>query len=202
MPAVTRSCRPDGIYAPNLISPHASMPTSTWRATRPRLGTALRRSRHVAASREGGPLFLSISQWKRPTPKACGRIETMRPSTALSAAVIASLATTVGIAGIATAAPDPTITADPVRVDSNAIQTVRGRNWPVIEFCSRTIRVSVRSPQNSAPIAQRHVSDSGRFRSAGSPTTRTSLRAAGGWSRACAARAARTAPPSSSVRAG
>jgi hypothetical protein len=43
------------------------------------------------------------------------------------------------------------------------IQTVRGRNWPVIEFCSRTIRVSVRSAQNSAPIAQRHIRADGRF---------------------------------------
>jgi hypothetical protein len=86
----------------------------------------------------------------------------MRPSTALTAAVIAALA---GLAGVAGAAPgDPVISADPVRVDSNAIQTVRGRNWPVIEFCSRTIRVLVRSPQNAAPIAQRHISDTGRFR--------------------------------------
>jgi hypothetical protein len=88
----------------------------------------------------------------------------MRPSTALAAAVMASLAAGAG-AGIATAAPgDPVITPDPVRVDHDAIQTVRGRNWPVIEFCSRTVRVSVRSPQNAAPIAQRHVSDTGRFR--------------------------------------
>jgi hypothetical protein len=88
----------------------------------------------------------------------------MRPSTVLAAAVMASLAAGAG-AGIATAAPgDPVITADPVRVDHDAIQTVRGRNWPVIEFCSRTVRVSVRSPQNAAPIAQRHVSDTGRFR--------------------------------------
>jgi hypothetical protein len=86
----------------------------------------------------------------------------MRPSTAPTAVVIASLTTA---AGIAAAAPgDPRITADPAVVDSNAVQTVRGRNWPVIEFCSRTIRVSVRSAQNAAPIAQRHVSDTGRFR--------------------------------------
>ena len=85
----------------------------------------------------------------------------MRLSTALTAAVIASLA---AAAGVATAQSDPRITADPIRVDSDAIQVVRGRNWPVIEFCSRTIRVSVRSPQNAAPIAQRHVSDTGRFR--------------------------------------
>jgi hypothetical protein len=86
----------------------------------------------------------------------------MRSSTALTAAVIASLTTA---AGIATAAPgDPRITADPAVVPSDQIQTVRGRNWPVIEFCSRTIRVSVRSVQNSVPIAQRHVTDTGRFR--------------------------------------
>jgi hypothetical protein len=91
----------------------------------------------------------------------------MRPSTALTAAVIASLTTA---AGIASAAPgDPAVTADPVKVHSNAVQTVRGRNWPVIEFCSRTVRVSVRSPQNSVAIAQRHVSDTGRFRFRWSP---------------------------------
>jgi hypothetical protein len=88
----------------------------------------------------------------------------MRAPTALTAAVIASLTTAAGVAGVAGAQGDPRITADPIRVDHDAIQTVRGRNWPVIEFCSRTVRVSVRSPQNSAPIAQRHVSDTGRFR--------------------------------------
>ena len=86
----------------------------------------------------------------------------MRASTALTAAVIASLAAAAAVATAATG--DPRITADPVRVDHDAIQTVRGRNWPVIEFCSRTVRVSVRSAQNSAPIAQRHVRDTGRFR--------------------------------------
>jgi hypothetical protein len=86
----------------------------------------------------------------------------MRPSTALTAVVIASLA---AAAAVATAAPgDPRITADPATVDHDAIQTVQGRRWPVIEFCSRTVRVSVRSDQNSAPIAQRHVRDTGRFR--------------------------------------
>ena len=94
-------------------------------------------------------------------PGGCGSIDPMRAATALTAAVIASLA---AAGGVATAQGDPRITADPIRVDSDAIQVVRGRNWPVSEFCSRTIRVSVRSPQNAAPIAQRHVSDSGRFR--------------------------------------
>jgi hypothetical protein len=81
----------------------------------------------------------------------------MRRATALTAAVLASLATAAG------AQAAQSITADPVRVDRTDVQTVRGRGWPVIEFCSRTVRVSVRSAQNSAPIAQGQVSDSGRF---------------------------------------
>ena len=55
------------------------------------------------------------------------------------------------------------ITATPKTVKRTAIQTVRGGGWPVIEFCSRTIRVFVKSPQNVAPIAQRHIGDNGRF---------------------------------------
>jgi hypothetical protein len=63
----------------------------------------------------------------------------------------------------ATAAAAQHITASPKTVKRNEIQTVRGAGWPVIEFCSRTIRVSVRSDQNAAPIAQRHIRDDGRF---------------------------------------
>ena len=94
---------------------------------------------------------------KRLTRKSCGNIDPMRRATALTAAVIASLAAAAG------AQAAQSISADPARVGSADVQTVRGRGWPVIEFCSRTVRVSVRSAQNSAPIAQRHVSDSGRF---------------------------------------
>jgi hypothetical protein len=86
----------------------------------------------------------------------------MRASTALIAVVTASLAALVGVA--AAAPGDPKLSADPATVNSGAIQTVRGRNWPVFENCSRTVRVSVRSAQNAAPLAQRHVSDQGRFR--------------------------------------
>jgi hypothetical protein len=83
----------------------------------------------------------------------------MRRSTALTA---------VALAGIATAAPASAqaaqrVNASPQTVNRTDIQTVRGRGWPVIEFCSRTVRVFVRSAQNSVPIAQRHVRDNGRF---------------------------------------
>ena len=81
----------------------------------------------------------------------------MRRSTALTAAVLASLITAAG------AQAAQSISADPPRVDRADIQTVRGRGWPVIEFCSRTIRARVVSAQNSAPIAQRHIGDDGRF---------------------------------------
>jgi len=83
----------------------------------------------------------------------------MRPSTALTAVVTAGAA----LAAPASAAAVPHISATPQTVARNAIQTVHGRGWPVIEFCSRTVRVSVRSPQNSAPIAQRHIGENGRF---------------------------------------
>ena len=83
----------------------------------------------------------------------------MRLSTALTAVVIVGAAA----AAPALAQGDPRITASPQTVKRTDIQTVRGRNWPVIEFCSRTIRARVVSAQNSAPIAQRHIGDDGRF---------------------------------------
>ncbi len=83
----------------------------------------------------------------------------MRAAAALTAAV----AIVLTAAAAAPAQPAPRVTADPVTVDRGATQTVRGRNWPVFENCSRTIRASVRSAQNAAPIAQRHIRDDGRF---------------------------------------
>jgi hypothetical protein len=69
----------------------------------------------------------------------------------------------LGLAAPAAAGGSQRISATPKTVNRTAIQTVHGRGWPVIEFCSRTIRVSVRSAQNAAPIAQRHVKANGRF---------------------------------------
>jgi hypothetical protein len=79
-----------------------------------------------------------------------------------------AILTAVITAGVAAAAPATAqsaqrITANPQTVNRAATQTVRGFGFPVIEFCSRTVRVSVRSAQNAVPIAQRHVRDNGRF---------------------------------------
>jgi hypothetical protein len=83
----------------------------------------------------------------------------MRPIAALTAVVLAGVA----LAATAAGQTNQTITASPKTVKRTDVQTVRGRGWPVIEFCSRTVRVFVRSAQNSAPIAQRHIRDTGRF---------------------------------------
>ena len=83
----------------------------------------------------------------------------MRTLAALTAVVLAGLA----IAVPSIAQNSQSITASPKTVKRTDIQTVRGRGWPVIEFCSRTVRVAVRSPQNLVPIAQRRVRTNGRF---------------------------------------
>jgi hypothetical protein len=88
-------------------------------------------------------------------------------SAALTVVVLA-----VALAAAAVAQAAQRITADPAVVDSDQVQTVRGSGWPVIEFCSRTVRVFVRSAQNEVVIAQRHVSDQGRFRFRWSPDNR------------------------------
>jgi hypothetical protein len=103
--------------------------------------------------------MLRVRNGKRPTHRERASIDRMRVPAALTAAVIAALTLAAGVP----AQPTQRVTADPPTVNRDATQTVRGRNWPVFENCSRTIRASVRSAQNSAPIAQRHISDNGRF---------------------------------------
>jgi hypothetical protein len=83
----------------------------------------------------------------------------MRPGAALTVVVLAALTLAIP----STAQNSQSISATPKTVKRTDIQTVRGRGWPVIEFCSRTVRVFVRTAQNSAPIAQRHIRANGRF---------------------------------------
>jgi hypothetical protein len=76
---------------------------------------------------------------------------------------VATLAVVLLVALPAAVEAAQSISATPKTVNRADVQTVRGRGWPVIEFCSRTIRVSVRSAQNLVPIAQRHIAANGRF---------------------------------------
>jgi hypothetical protein len=62
------------------------------------------------------------------------------------------------------AAAKPRVTANPNPIPFGEKQTVKGRGWPVIEFCSRTVRLSLRSDQNAFPIGRDRVNTGGRFR--------------------------------------
>ena len=152
---------PEAVQPPLALWPHRS-PSRRRSRIRRRCGSARTSKVESIAPKNSIPGGLGALCCEMETESAhplesCGTIRPMRRSAALTAAVIASLTTAAG------AQAAQSISADPVKVGQNATQTVRGRDWPVIEFCSRTVRVSVRSAQNSVPIAQRHVSDSGRF---------------------------------------
>jgi len=67
------------------------------------------------------------------------------------------------LAAPAGAAAAPRIEITPRVVDADAEQTVRGRGWPVIEFCSRTVRIRLVSDQNLVTLGRVRVSDRGRF---------------------------------------
>ena len=79
-------------------------------------------------------------------------------SRALVLAVVMSLA----LAG--PAAARQSIAASPNPVHYGQTLVVTGKGWPVIEFCSRTVRLSLRSDQNAFRIGTVRVGDRGRFR--------------------------------------
>ena len=67
------------------------------------------------------------------------------------------------LAAPAGAAAAPRIDVVPRVVDADAEQTVRGRGWPVIEFCSRRVRIRLVSDQDLVTLGRVRVSDRGRF---------------------------------------
>jgi hypothetical protein len=56
------------------------------------------------------------------------------------------------------------IVATPPVVAFGKPLTVRGSGWPVIEFCSRKVRISLRTSQNALRIGTATVSTTGRFK--------------------------------------
>jgi hypothetical protein len=82
--------------------------------------------------------------------------------TTAEAAALAAAALLVPAAA-APAAAGPRLSAAPVPVRLGEVLTVKGRGWPVIEFCSRRVRLSLRSDQNAFRIGTLRVRDSGRF---------------------------------------
>jgi hypothetical protein len=57
----------------------------------------------------------------------------------------------------------PRLTAMPNPARFGRVVTVRGRGWPVIEFCARRVRISLQSDQNAFVLGFAPVRASGRF---------------------------------------
>jgi hypothetical protein len=57
-----------------------------------------------------------------------------------------------------------TISVSPATVRFGHEQTVKGKDWPVIEFCRRTVRLKLESPQNAFKIGTAKVKADGTFR--------------------------------------
>lgn len=77
---------------------------------------------------------------------------------------ILALAAAGCLVAAAPAAAAQRVTAKPKAVDAGAAQLVKGRGWPVNEFCRRRVRISLRSDQNAVRLGGARVRRSGRFR--------------------------------------
>jgi hypothetical protein len=82
----------------------------------------------------------------------------------LLAPSLLAVLTASALATPAPAAATPRVTAAPNPIPFGEQQTLKGRGWPVIEFCSRTVRLSLRSDQNAFRIGTDRVNSKGRFR--------------------------------------
>jgi hypothetical protein len=56
-----------------------------------------------------------------------------------------------------------TISVAPATVRFNHLQTVEGKDWPVIEFCERKVRLKLESGQNELKIGTAKVRTDGTF---------------------------------------
>jgi hypothetical protein len=80
---------------------------------------------------------------------------------ALIAPAVAAFAVAVPAAP---AASPPLLSVTPRTVHLDDTVTIRGREWPVIEFCSRRVRLRLESDQNAVLIGFVRIRDNGRFR--------------------------------------
>jgi hypothetical protein len=77
---------------------------------------------------------------------------------------IAVLAAALAVVAAVPAAAAPQIDVAPRVVDRDETQTVKGRGWPVIEFCEREVVILLKSDQNRVRLGDARVRRSGRFR--------------------------------------
>ena len=58
----------------------------------------------------------------------------------------------------------PFLSVEPNRVHLGEQVVIRGSQWPVIEFCRRSVRLRLESDQNAVLIGLTRIRDNGRFR--------------------------------------
>lgn len=92
---------------------------------------------------------------------------------------VAAAASAGAAGGHARAAVGPRLSATPNPVAFGRPLTIAGQGWPVIEFCERRVRLSLRSPQNSLALGSARVGLRGGFRRAWTP--RRAAIGAGRW---------------------
>jgi hypothetical protein len=63
----------------------------------------------------------------------------------------------------APASSPPILKVKPRTVHLGHTVTIRGSQWPVIEFCKRTVRLRLESAQNAVLIGFVHITDGGHF---------------------------------------
>lgn len=82
---------------------------------------------------------------------------------------VAAAASAGALRDHARAAVSPRLSATPDPVSFGRPLTIAGHGWPVIEFCERRVRLSLRSPQNSFAIGAARVGLRGGFRRTWTP---------------------------------
>ena len=90
-----------------------------------------------------------------------------------------ALGALLALVAAAPASAKQSISASPNPVHFGEQLVITGKGWPVIEFCSRTVRLSLRSDQNALHIGATRVGNRGRLRFEWTP--RRSKVGAGRW---------------------
>ena len=72
------------------------------------------------------------------------------------------LAALLAAPAAASAAP-PFLKVTPNRIHLGETTTIKGSQWPVIEFCTRRVRLRLETSQNAVLIGFTRINDNGRF---------------------------------------
>ena len=67
------------------------------------------------------------------------------------------------VAPATAAAAPPFLKVTPNRIHLGETTTIKGSQWPVIEFCTRRVRLRLESDQNAVLIGFTRIKDNGRF---------------------------------------